>query len=93
MRQSTAGILTDSFRALILRIVGYRTEIIEFVTLEQTSKNLTIWVVRGVGVGERCLIEEYITLKAFWHVTPYLELLLGERLTQHLGDSNSFALN
>ena len=89
MRQSTAGILTDSFRALILRIVGYRTEIIEFVTLEQTSKNLTIWAVRGVGVGERCLIEEYITLKTFWHVTPYLELLLGERLTQHLGDSTA----
>ena len=93
MRQRTADILTDSFRALILRILGYRTEIIEFVTLEQTSKNLMIRAVHGVDVGERSLVEEYVKLKAFWQVTPYLELLLGERLTQYLGDSNSFALN
>ncbi len=85
MRQRTADILTDTFRALILRILGYRSEIFEFVTPDQTSKNLMIRAVRGVSVGEPKLIKEYVQLKQFWGVTPYLELLLGERLTQLVG--------
>ena len=32
-------------------------------------------------VGDAGLVEEYRQLKAFWGVTPYLETLLGERLT------------
>ncbi len=83
MRQRTADILTDTFRALILRIMGYRTEIFEFVTPEETSKNLMIRAVKGAP-PEPSIIDEYVQLKQFWHVTPYLERLLGAELTQLL---------
>lgn len=85
MRQRIADILTDTFRAQILRILGYRAEIFEFVTPDQTSKNLMIRAVRGAASGERQFIAEYNALKAFWRVTPYLELLLGETLTRYIG--------
>ncbi|HEY1011729.1 MAG TPA: SAM-dependent methyltransferase [Herpetosiphonaceae bacterium] len=80
MRQRTADILTDTFRAHILRIMGYKAEIFEFVTPDQTSKNLMIRAVRGnQRPAERsALLAEYRRLKEFWGVTPYLEPLLGE---------------
>jgi SAM-dependent methyltransferase len=84
MRQRTADILTDTFRALILRILGYRSEIFEFVTPDQTSKNLMIRAVSGLSEGDAGLVAEYRQLKEFWEVTPYLETLLGERLTRYL---------
>ena len=40
LKQRTADILTDAFRALVLRIMGYRTEVVEFVSPEHTSRNL-----------------------------------------------------
>ena len=35
-------ILTDTFRANILRILGYRTDVTQFVPIEHTAKNLMI---------------------------------------------------
>ncbi|MCB9436394.1 MAG: SAM-dependent methyltransferase [Anaerolineales bacterium] len=71
--------LTDAFRALILRIMGYQTQVIEFVTSEHTAKNLMIRAARVAQPGESQFVDEYLALKAFWGVTPYLETLLGER--------------
>ena len=48
----TADILTDSFRALLLRIAGYRTDVFEFITKEDTARNLMIRAVRGAPANE-----------------------------------------
>lgn len=75
---SRAGdILTDSFRALILRIMEYRTEVVEFVSSEHTARNLMIRAVRTGRAPDARHLREYHHLKAFWGVTPYLERLLG----------------
>ncbi len=71
-------ILTDSFRADILRCMGYRTDVTEFVPIEHTGKNLMIRSVKTAPAGEARWVEEYRTLKSFWQVTPYLEKVLGE---------------
>lgn len=71
-------ILTDSFRANILRIMGYRTDVTEFVPIEHTGKNLMIRAVKTAPVGEARWIEEYRALKSFWQLTPYLERILDE---------------
>ena len=74
-----ADLLTDTFRALVLRILGYRTSVFEFVSPEHTSKNLMIRAERGLAPGDRGAIEEYRELKTFWGVSPAIEeLLAGE---------------
>ncbi|MCU0496145.1 MAG: SAM-dependent methyltransferase [Anaerolineae bacterium] len=76
MLQRTGDILTDSFRALLLRIAGYRVEMVEFVGTEHTPKNLMLRAIKTHKAGDARLIEEYEQLKAFWRVTPYLETLI-----------------
>jgi hypothetical protein len=81
LRERVADIVTDAFRALVLRIMGYRTDVVEFVSTEHTARNLMIRAVRGLPPGESAFVREYRGMKEFWGVTPYLERALGERLT------------
>ena len=75
-------ILTDTLRAAILRIMGYHTEVIQFVSTEHTAKNLMIRAVKNYPPGNPVSKEEYIRLKDYWQVTPYLESLLGSDYVQ-----------
>ena len=77
-------ILTDTFRATILRILGYRTDVTQFVPIEHTAKNLMIRSVKTSPPGNVRWVEEYRNLKSFWQVTPYLEKLLGEQYRRFL---------
>jgi SAM-dependent methyltransferase len=82
LQQRTADLVTDSFRALALRIMGYRTEVVEFVSTEHTARNLMIRAVRGLPVGEPAFVREYLEMKQFWSVTPYIEGALGDVFQQ-----------
>lgn len=84
LRERLGDILTDSFRAHILRLMGYRAEVLEFVPIEHTPKNLMIRATYTGAVAPPALIDEYLALKTYWSVTPYLETLLGEELTSIL---------
>ncbi len=84
LKQRTADILTDAFRALVLRIMGYKTDVVEFVSPEHTSRNLLIRAVKIQAPGDSTAAQEYVRLKQFWSVTPYLEELLGDVLAPHL---------
>jgi hypothetical protein len=86
LRQRTADLVTDAFRALALRIVGYQTDVIEFISPEHTARNLMIRAVRGVPEGEAAFVREYLEMRRFWGVTPYLEKALGARMLHLLGD-------
>ncbi|HQV92864.1 MAG TPA: methyltransferase [Anaerolineales bacterium] len=77
-------ILTDTFRATILRILGYRTDVTQFVPIEHTAKNLMIRSVKTTSTGNIRWVEDYRNLKSFWGVTPYLEKLLGDEYSQRL---------
>ncbi|MFO7661144.1 MAG: SAM-dependent methyltransferase [Chloroflexota bacterium] len=80
MRERLGDILTDSFRTHILRMLGYQTDILEFVPIEHTPKNLMIRAVRSVTKLQTSLVDEYIRMKSYWGVTPYLETLLKDEL-------------
>ena len=84
LKQRTADILTDAFRALVLRIMGYRTDVVEFVSPEHTSRNLLIRAVKTQAPGDSVATQEYARLKEFWNVTPHLEELLGDVLAPYL---------
>jgi hypothetical protein len=84
LQQRTADIVTDAFRALILRIMGYQVEVVEFVSTEHTARNLLIRAVKLNHGGDSADIRDYMALRAFWQVTPYLETLLGEPFQHRL---------
>ena len=46
LRERFADVLTDTLRAAILRLVGYRVEVIEFVDSKHTPRNALIRAVR-----------------------------------------------
>jgi hypothetical protein len=76
LQQRTADLVTDAFRALILRLMGYRTDVIEFISPEHTARNLMIRAIRGAPAGDPALVSEYREMRRFWGVTPYLEAAL-----------------
>lgn len=78
LRERLADLLTDTFRALALRIMGYRTAVVEFVSPEHTAKNLLIRAEAGLKPGQGEFVREYVALRDFWRVRPTIEQLLGE---------------
>jgi SAM-dependent methyltransferase len=73
MKERLGDLLTDSFRAQLLRIVGYRVEVIEFVGGEHTPRNLMIRAVKTGAKPEKLDIDRYLEITAEWGVTPVLE--------------------
>ena len=89
LMERTADILTDAFRALILRIMGYQAEVIQFIAVEHTAKNLMIRAVNRNAPATPKLVEEYESMKTFWGVTPHLEKLLGDSLQKAIDAAKS----
>lgn len=89
LKHRLGDLLTDTFRALILRIMGYRADVVEFVAPEHTDKNLMIRAVWRPQHLQTSAIREYLELKRFWGVTPYLETLLGQHLTLRLAEAET----
>ncbi|MBA4066334.1 MAG: methyltransferase [Isosphaera sp.] len=85
LRERTADLVTDGFRALALRVMGHRTDVVEFVGTEHTARNLMIRAVKGLPSGDPGHVAEYRDLKRFWGVTPYIETALGEPFRDLVG--------
>ena len=78
------NILTDSFRATILRILGFKTQVMEFVSPDATARNIMLKAEFSVKRGQAQPISEYLELRDFWGVTPWLETRLAKLLEPHL---------
>ena len=85
LRERLCDILTDSFRAMILRILGFKVQVIEFVSSEATARNIMLKCEYGVKPGQPGPIGEYLNLRDYWKVTPWLETRLEKLLGKHLG--------
>ena len=72
LRERLADILTDAFRAQILRVMGYRAYVVEFIEPEATARNIMIRAVRASRAGSETAIAEYLDLRDEWVCTPYL---------------------
>jgi SAM-dependent methyltransferase len=82
LKERLADLITDTFRALLLNIMGYKVSVIQFVSSEHTAKNVMIRATRLASFEERTeAIDRYKNLKQFWQVEPYLEKLLTEELS------------
>ena len=84
LRERLCDILTDSFRAMILRILGFKVQVIEFVSSEATARNIMLKCEYGVKPGQSGPIGEYLALRDYWKVTPWLETRLQKLLGKYL---------
>ncbi|GAA1590456.1 SAM-dependent methyltransferase [Kribbella sancticallisti] len=76
VRERFADVLTDSLRAAVLRQVGYRVEVVQFVDSEHTPRNLLLRAARtGAKAGPE-VRSEYETLVDEWQVKPRLATLV-----------------
>lgn len=78
LRERLADILTDAFRAQILRIMGYRANVVEFIEPEATARNIMIRAVRASRAGLETALAEYLDLRDEWGSTPYLAKRLSD---------------
>ena len=77
IRERMAALFTDALRARILECCGYRVQILEFIDMEHTPKNLLIRAVKQGG--PRKDREELQAVLDFLHAEPTLYRLLMEQ--------------
>ena len=77
IKERMAALYTDAIRAQLLESRGYRTQILEFIDMEHTPKNILI---RAVRQGEKKENSRELTeLMAFLSVEPTLYQLLNSQ--------------
>jgi hypothetical protein len=81
LRERFAALATDAARAQLLEAVGYRTQVVEFVDLEHTAKNVLIRAVRKGG-GDAEALRRYRAFKEQLGIDPALERALHDRLPE-----------
>lgn len=84
LRERLCDLLTDSFRAMILRILGFKVQVIEFVSSEATARNVMLKCEYAVKPGQPGPVGEYLELRDYWKVVPWLETRLSPLLSRHL---------
>lgn len=80
LKERFAAEVTDAARAHVLGLVGYDVQLVEFVDLEHTPKNVLIRAVRRPGRDKTGLAREYVELKRELGIEPYLERALHDKL-------------
>lgn len=77
LHEHLGDVLTDAFRAAILRTMGYQVTVMQFISPDHTPKNLLLRAVRKGNEREReTAVAEYTQLKQYWQVEPYLAQLI-----------------
>lgn len=72
IKERMSALLTDAIRANLLEEQGYDTQILEFIDMEHTPKNILIRAVKSRKRGETCIREA----ADFFHVHTTLQELL-----------------
>jgi SAM-dependent methyltransferase len=76
VKERLVDLMTDSLRAQILKLLGYRVDIVEFIGGEHTARNIMIRAVKTGAPAMAMDKERYEQMLKEWNVTPYLSKLL-----------------
>ena len=72
MKERLGDLMTDALRAQILKLLGYRTEVIEFIGGEHTPRNIMIRAVKTGAKPDSKDIESYKKMLSDWQLDPAL---------------------
>lgn len=78
LKERMAALITDGLRANLLEQQGYDTQILEFIDMEHTPKNLLIRAVKRKGMQPAGRRGDITDIEEFLGVNPTLERLLKE---------------
>jgi len=75
LKERMASLVTDAARAELLTVLGYEVQVLEFIDMEHTPKNLLLRAVKGVdSKKQKEALERYHLLKNELQITPSLEV-------------------
>ena len=80
IKERFASLATDSIRAELLGLVGYDTQLLEFIDLEHTPKNIMIRAYLTNRSATTEAKERYLAFKQLLQADPFLERELSDRL-------------
>ncbi|MCJ8014488.1 SAM-dependent methyltransferase [Paenibacillus sp. KQZ6P-2] len=80
LKERFSALATDGIRAKLLDILGYKTQLLEFIDLEHTPKNILIRAVKGQSGSKEQLWREYTEFRDFLNAKPYLEKACADLL-------------
>lgn len=87
IRDKMASLVTDSLRGNVLEILGYQVQLLEFIDMEHTPKNILIRGIKSKGVNREKAIDEYIRFKEFWNLDDlYIERELGSKFKEIINE-------
>ena len=66
IREKLSSLVTDSIRGSILEILGYQVQLLEFIDMEHTPKNIMIRAILKYNKFRPDKIKEYNDLKNIW---------------------------
>ena len=82
LRERLADTLTDALRATLMRLQGYRVDVVQFVESKHTPRNTLLRATRtGAPVKGGSLRREYDDLVAAWGIHRKLAELLGRMVS------------
>ncbi|WP_313122466.1 SAM-dependent methyltransferase [Exiguobacterium sp.] len=82
IKEKFASLATDSIRAELLTLVGYEAQLLEFIDLEHTPKNILIRAYKQNKRPTEEKIDRYIAFRDLLQARPFLENELSGRLGQ-----------
>lgn len=80
VKERLVDLMTDSLRAQILKLLGYRVDIVEFIGGEHTARNILIRAVKTGAAATELDKKRYEQMLGEWQITPYLAKLLKSEL-------------
>ena len=80
VKERLVDLITDSIRAQILKLLGFRVDIVEFIGGEHTARNILIRAVKTGAVPTDLDKQRYQQMINDWQIKPYLAQLLADEL-------------
>ena len=85
VKERLVDLMTDSLRAQILKLLGYRVDIVEFIGGEHTARNILIRAVKTNQSSADIDKDRYQQMLSQWQIKPYLAKLLAAELKASAG--------